>query len=300
MAQSTHTSYERAVRYFQEFIVAYHGQSTWPSTVQQVAAFIAHLSLSDRAPSTIANYVSGISYFHKINLWPDPTSNFLICKLLEGARRQAGQRVDSRRPVTFGLLVKFLHALPQICRNGYEAKLFQAAFSLAYFAFLRVGEFTAVSKNADVTQIIHLHDVCLMENRLLLTIRHAKNNQLNKPVTIEIVGFPKDGVASCPVRLLGEYLKVRPGVLSSKALFIHWDGSPLTRYQFQAILTQAAKFCNLNCSEYKTHSFRIGAASSCAIAGVSVERIKQWGRWNSSAYQTYIRPQPQVLAAAFM
>ena len=61
VAQSTNVSYERPVRYFQDFIVAYYGQCTLPSTVQHVAAFIAHLSLLNRAPSTIASYVSGIS-----------------------------------------------------------------------------------------------------------------------------------------------------------------------------------------------------------------------------------------------
>lgn len=40
---------------------------------------------------------------------------------------------------------------------------------------------------------------------------------------------------------------------------------------------------------YSGHSFRIGAATTAAAVGVEDSMIKMMGRWQSSAYQTYIR-----------
>ena len=143
-----------AVRNFHQFLLTYYNQCTLPATVQQVASYVAYLSLLGRAPATIATYISAISYKHKIALQQDPTSNFLVKKLIEGAKSRTGRRIDSRRPVTYELLVKLLNALPFICNNRYESALFQAAFATAYFAFLRVGEFTAPSKWSETSQIL--------------------------------------------------------------------------------------------------------------------------------------------------
>ena len=47
--------------------------------------------------------------------------------------------------------------------------------------------------------------------------------------------------------------------------------------------------------EYNTHSFRIGAATTAKENDVSDVHIKMLGRWQSSAYQLYIRtPQEQL------
>ena len=48
---------------------------------------------------------------------------------------------------------------------------------------------------------------------------------------------------------------------------------------------------------YSGHSFRIGAASSAAAAGVPNHLIKAMGRWNSEAYLLYMKTPPETLAS---
>ena len=298
VAKSTQASYDRALSLFLSFIAQHFQQYSLPGTVQQLAAFIAQLSLLGRAPATIATYVSAISFKHKLSLLPDPANNFLIKKLLEGTKRAGRGRQDTRRPVTYDILVRFLGALPLICSNDFETALFKAAFALAFFAFLRVGEFTARTKNADSADIIQRHDVIIMPNLIQLIIRHAKNNQHNKPVQIEIVGLGAQH-PHCPVKIISAYVSMLPD-RGPGPLFQHFDRSPLTRFQFKAILKKAVTFTGLDSAHYKTHSFRIGGATSCALSGVSEDQIKLMGRWSSSAYRSYIRPPTQVMAKTFI
>jgi site-specific recombinase XerD len=73
------------------------------------------------------------------------------------------------------------------------------------------------------------------------------------------------------------------------AIFITQYGNPVTREVFAAWLSEAIKFCGLNPTRYKSHSFRIGAASYAAEKGMSNAQICTLGRWKSNYFQKYIR-----------
>ena len=72
-------------------------------------------------------------------------------------------------------------------------------------------------------------------------------------------------------------------------LFRLADGSPVSRAIFNDKLSMAIKYCGLDPSRYKGHSFRIGAASYAADAGMSDSQIRALGRWKSDAFHKYIR-----------
>ena len=95
---------------------------------------------------------------------------------------------------------------------------------------------------------------------------------------------------TCPVKALTTYAEVRPSYPGP--FFCHYDGSPLTRYQFNAVLKKVLQFANLDGERISGHSFRIGAASVAYGTGVPPEEIRAMGRWRSNAFSSYVRPVP--------
>ena len=101
--------------------------------------FAACLSLENKAHATVRTYLAAISTKHKLNGWEDPTANFLLHKLMQGFAK-SDRRSDTRLPITFQRLEQLVACLAQVCANTFEERLFRAAFTLAFFGFLRVSE----------------------------------------------------------------------------------------------------------------------------------------------------------------
>ena len=52
----------------------------------------------------------------------------------------------------------------------------------------------------------------------------------------------------------------------------------------------------LNPSDYAGHSFRIGAATTAGVCGISDATIEMLGRWENTAYLIYVRTPRDQLA----
>ena len=286
-ASSTWSSYRTGLRAFDKFRESQNFVHNWPVPLSHLIAFIAFMSIKDLAVSTARLYIASISALHKLRNLSDSTAHFLICKLLEGFRRCNAQQVRTRGPITYRLLVKVVNVLPSICHSHYEFFLFKAAFALAFFGFLHISEFALTGKNATQPRMLKLADVKIIDSSPPVALVHvgfSKTDQRGRGTDLRLIGNSPSQV--CPVMALKEFLELRsqhPG-----PLFCHFDKSPVTRYQVQAILRSALSAVGEPCSNFSTHSFRIGSATSAATNSVSEERMKEMGRWNSEAYKSYI------------
>lgn len=54
-------------------------------------------------------------------------------------------------------------------------------------------------------------------------------------------------------------------------------------------LREALTAAGFDASQYSGHSFRIGTATTAAAVGIEDSLIKTLGRWESSAYQLYVK-----------
>ena len=282
MADNTQQSYRTGLSAFQTFRTNQHLPLVWPPEVEHIVQFIAHLSIHGYKPATAKTYVRAIGFHCKLYSEIDPTNRFIVSKLLEGMKRLR-HKSDTRLPITLSMLNQILHKLGTVCTNKFETKLFSAAFTLAFFGFLRVGEIT-LSKGSTPDRVLSRNDVILQQHALNIHIRQSKNDQYGKGVHITI---QKVGGLACPVRNMAGFLDIRPAIQGP--LFCHYGGTPLTRYQFSAILNKVLTIVGFDTRLYKTHSFRIGAVSRAYEMGHSDADIQAAGRWRSDAFKTYIR-----------
>ena len=119
---------------------------------------------------------------------------------------------------------------------------------------------------------------------LAVTLRHSKTDPFGAGVTIYL-GRAYDDIR--PVVAVLAYIAVRP--LFQGPLFIYRDGSPLTRFDLVTSIPHAESGSGLPLDSFTGHSFRIGAATSAALAGLPDSLIQTLGRWHSSAFRAYIR-----------
>lgn len=253
-----------------------------PPPLDHLINFIGYMSASKLAPSTIKTYISAIAFQQKINNFPDTTKSFIIQKLLIGLSRK-NPSLDIRRPITLPLLHAIIQALPHTCHSTYESILFTSAYLLAYFGFLRVGDLT-VTMGTSPSRILQANAVSITSQTIRLFLQFSKADQAGTGTTIVI---PMDHESLILKQALTKFLSVRPPV--EGPLLCHFDNKPLTSYQFSTILTKTLQHLKIPHAAFKSHSFRIGAATAAFIKCIPEHQIQSKGRWKSMCYKKYIR-----------
>ena len=126
------------------------------------------------------------------------------------------------------------------------------------------------SKQCD--RLLNFSDVKIGHDLASATVcvRTSKTNPIGPPVFLWIPSEACNII--CPVRAHNTSLHNRPPVTG--LLFAHENYRPLTRYQFNAVLTKTIKYLNLPLSQLKSHSFRIGCATFLTMLGVPDDAIK--------------------------
>lgn len=161
------------------------------------------------------------------------------------------------------------------CTYAYRSsRLLWAACCLAFFGFLRCGEFTIPTVSAfDSARHLSLSDVAVdsysNHSVLAVILKASKTDQFGIGATL----FLGKAVSElCPVVAVVRYLAIQAH--SAGPLFVRADGQPLTRKWFVDKTQVALARAGINASAYNGHSFRIGAATTAAACGVSDSKIK--------------------------
>ena len=215
----------------------------------------------------------------------DPTKVVYILEMLKGYGK-LGSRLDTRLPITLPILKHMMIVTPSVTSSTYQAIMFKAMCSMAFFAFLRIGEITTTRQAHEVLQ---LSQVTKQNNEagatvsMRVTFHQFKHHYNQHPMVILLTRHPN----VCPVQSLLDYIHLRGTV--EGPLFQTLEGKPVSRTAFTDQLSLTFKTCGLDPTRYKGHSFRIGAASYAASCGFSDTQIRLLGRWKSDAFKKYIR-----------
>lgn len=204
--------------------------------------------------------------------------------MLEGCSRSRELRADNRRPITFSVLSAIVPATRHVCYNTYEAKLFSAIFTLAYFGLFRISELVSPT-NYGVYNQIRQGDLFLSAdgNYVFVRLRRYKTHQNGPPTTLKI---PKETREPCPLRAVQSYLSI---ATKGEVAFCHYNGKPVTRQQVTSVLHRCLLYSKQEINGFKSHSFRIGRATDLANYGLPHETIMRLGRWSSETFKRYIR-----------
>jgi hypothetical protein len=185
--------------------------------------------------------------------------------------------------------------------GSYLDIMFAAIFLMAFHGFMRCGEFTSPTTTFQPDQGLALSDVVIRgegaSQVLYINLRFSKMDPNGHGVVIRLFPLPTE---LCPVQAMDKYMQARVGVGTMPAgpFFMMPNGAPLTRTDFVTSLQQVLQCIGASGHIIKPHSFRIGAATAAAQAGVPDHIIKMLGRWSSDSYQRYIRTSSTVLASA--
>ena len=262
--------------------------------------FVGHLAQQGLSHASIKVCLSAIRNLHVSSGLHEEFAKQLTPRLelvLKGIKKEKAKAapLPTRMPITIDIMVKIKAALLR-CPSKYDNVLLWAACCLAFFGFLRCGEFTVPSQNEyDPTAHLSLEDIAVDSKSaptvIQVNIKQSKTDPFRQGVQLYL---GKTSTDICPVSAILPYLAIRGARIGP--LFILEDGSYLTRQRFATMVSSTLKHTGVNDKRYTTHSFRIGAATTAKEAGVSDVHIKMLGRWKSNAYQLYVQTHREHLA----
>lgn len=288
LSTSSQKTYNRAFQVFKDFVKTDESlPETFPISHQTYLRFIAYCYIHRLASSTVATNISALGYCHKLMDLPDSSQSFLVKKCMVGYTNTL-KRPDTRLPITPAMLTTLVDSVKHTCQGVYEQLLVKTMFLMAFYAFLRVGEFTANQNQLPILLFSNIGFKHFKQGRpssVDITLANYKHSR-GKSVTLEI--NERTSSLSCfPVLNLWQYCLLCGS--SEGPLFVFLDNTPVSRSFFSQKLSQCLLFCKYDTAYYKGHCFRIGAAKTAAELGHTEAKIQEMGRWQSSAFKKYIR-----------
>ena len=214
----------------------------------------------------------------------DPTTDELLHLVCRGIHRRQTTLERKRLPITINILKTLKSQLRLSNYPAREQRMLWSAFTLSFYGFLRASEGLSLTWS----------DVTITDTHVLIELRQSKTDPFRRGQSIRIYATNS---STCPVRALKLFANKIDTKLPQLHVFSAGTLSPLTRSKLTEILRHLLSQAGMYPSNYASHSFRIGAATTAAAAGLPTWLIKTLGRWSSNAYLTYVRCPNSVIAS---
>lgn len=239
--------------------------------------------------STVKLYLCGIRFrCLEINVkYPEINELGHLKTLLNGFKRLHNSKPKPRYPITFDILERICILLRK--KETYENLLLETMCTLAFFAFLRCGEFTIdCADKFDPVFHLCLADLLIFDDCVHLKLKASKTDPFRQGITIKLFETKR---CICPYSVCCRYFSQRVKLNSQpeSPLFLEHSGTVVTRNKFLSLLKFHMDILGYDSSLYSGHSFRIGAATTSGAVRIEDHLIKVLGRWSSDTYCRYIR-----------
>jgi len=283
VAPSTRRTYQAGVRALQQFCNQYTIPA-FPASPLTLRYFCCHMACQV-SYKTIKVYLAGIRLSHIERGFEDPTKDELLHLLCTGIKRSQGVSPNTRLPITIDVLQTLKSQLSlNLSFSPLEKRLLWAAFTLAFYGFLRASEFASPNFTWRHIQLAGDHYTILIEQSKTDPFRQG-----------HIITIHASGTSTCPVRALQLYISAILPLQDDTPVFQGGRFSPLDRQHLTDTIRHLLLETSYSHYQYSSHSFRSGAATTAAAAGIPDWLIKKLGRWSSNAYQLYIHSSPAMM-----
>ena len=292
-SSTSRQTYAQGQQSFITFCTTYNLQP-YPLTETTLRLLTTYLARS-LSYATIQTYLAAIKHKHiEEGFQPAFHQMHLLRLLLRGIKRSKGL---TSRPKKLPITSNGMRTLKDNLRlslafHESDKIMLWAAFSIAFFGFLRSSEFCAPAQryfNPQCTLLVK--DVQLVDNMVVLHIKVSKIDPFRQGQSIQLAASNQ---SLCPYRAVRNHISncKKPNV----PLFKFCDNTYLTRKRLTSILQELIPLSADN-SRYTSHSFRVGAATTAAAVNTPDWLIKVLGRWSSDCYQSYIRTPLETVAS---
>lgn len=241
------------------------GESSIPAAPSTVAEFVRYAA-QDRAPATVARYLSSIAHHHRAAGVADPTKAETVRLAMRAVRRQNTTRQKQAAPLNAPVLDRLAVALKDSVTELRDLALLRVARD----ALLRRSELVSL----DVDDVEPASD-----GSGTVTIRRSKTDQEGvgavlylSPATLEAVERYR---AAANIEAGPLWRRIRKGGDVTE--------ERLAAGSVRTIFKKLADKAGLETDGISGHSARVGMAQDLTAAGADLPALMVAGRWKSPA-----------------
>jgi hypothetical protein len=301
---SLHTwaRYESAWHSFVRFCEFENIAIVWPIPLKLIRLYVLWADgEAGLSASTIKAYLSALSQLQSLTglgkgeFVSDSWIKILL-KGKENAKVYEFAKVSKRKPVTFEILQLIGHQIMSSNWPEYTKNMIWSLSLVAFWGSFRIGELLTSSQNQfDNCTNLTWNDILFKQDGSVVIRIKSPKNAIFPGHFVDLFPCSQD-IAYCPIYYLKnlKLSQAKLGIhLQSFSPFILQDGSLFASNQFIHVISDLLEPLGvLNETDVITgHSFRFGIPSTLAAlrdpelsSDVSI-----WGRWTSSAYQSYVK-----------
>ena len=160
---------------------------------------------------------------------------------------------------------------------------------VAFFGFFRLGELLPESASSfNLATDLTWGDVAVDNQANPRMVRvHLKKSKCDQFGVGSNIILGRTGNVLCPVAAILQFIATRGG--HPGPFFIDSSQRVITKQWFVGHIRNTLNTLGLPQHNYAGHSFRAGAATTAALAGVEDSTIQTLGRWQSAAFLQYVR-----------
>ena len=298
-SKSTWSKHCSAWKLYENFCEDFQVSFRLPIPVEFARAFVTWAACrKNLKSSTIKSYISSLNVAHTLSSTPNCNLNSDKCvkMALKGAENLSCLNFavkPDRLPMNIHLLKILSHRLAETDWPKIEKQIIWTACTISFFTACRMGELVPFyEKGFDPATTLVWENVKFMENGdVLMFIPYCKTTGFNGKL-LDI--FRIEGNKFCPAASIIRLMKmVEKNAYFSQNIpvFSLPSGKNLTRKRLNFVLKNLLYDFTDENSKITGHSFRaaIPSALSSFPDENSMKDVKDWGSWESSSCDRYLK-----------